>query len=373
MKKILFIVMFLAGAQMILNAGSEIELLEQACDGGYSAKCYDLGVIYREGRITDQDTAKAKRLFQKACDDGDPRGCTEPGIVNKDSGRGDDKASQCPRQEFKKYAEKLDKSKIESIQNLKEHYGKTASQRSKQCRSMLFSDFRKYYHQMTKSYIESAENSLNETYPLSPKKEKQFTTEFNRIGLRIYQSEGAYYIESDSAWFSKEFADSLPEAWQKFLKQSIYEEKNRFLDDAAVIVPWDDLRKRVVFWEKFLDDYPDFVEKSAVKKYISLYISTYLRGSDNSPIYDWETRVLRPEVKKSYENFIKLNGDSKYYDMVKSQYAIIKSNAFKINKNMDERLNRSFDESITQIPASSSVAKPAKNSSRIQLEAKSRN
>ena len=139
MKKILLIIMLLTGSSMVLNAGSEVELLGQACDGGYAEKCYDLGVIYRDGCIIDQDNLKAKELFKKACDGGDTRGCDALGSKNEADTQGVKSASlDCPRQAFRKYAEKLDKSKIESVNSLKDHYNETAIEQSKQCRSLLF-------------------------------------------------------------------------------------------------------------------------------------------------------------------------------------------------------------------------------------------
>lgn len=344
MKKILLIVLLLTGTNMILSAGSEIELLGQACDGGYAAKCYDLGVVYRDGQIADQDSSKAKELFKKACNGGDTRGCAALEVKNEADRQGEISTSHnCPRQSFRKYAEELDKNKIESVKSLKDYYTEMVSRQSVQCRSLLFSDFRKFYQQITKAYILSAENSLNEKYPLPPKKEKKYKAELAKAGLLIYQSEGMYYVEDDSGWFLEEFGTSLPDAWKEFLKQGSHEEKNRFIDDAAVMISWEQLRKRVIFWEKFLDAYPDFVEKSTAEEYLSLYVSTYMRGSDNSPIYDWDTKKVFPEIRNSYEKFIKLNQKSKYYEMVKKQYDIIKNGAFAVDQKTSKQLDINYE------------------------------
>ncbi len=349
MRKILLIVMLLAGTNIVLCAGSEVELLGQACDGGYAAKCYDLGVIYRDGRIIDQDNLKAKELFKKACDGGDTHGCAALGAKNEADTQGVESASaDCSRQAFKKYAKKLDKSKIESVDILKENYNKTILGQSKHCKSLLFSDFRDYYDQTVEAYIASIEEKLNEKYPLPAKKEKKYKAKLAKVGLIIYQSEGMYYVEADSAWFSKEFAASLSDEWKVFLKQLDYEAKNRFIDDEAVMISWEDLRKRVIFWEKFLDDHQDFVEKNRVKEHLSLYAYIYLRGSGNSPIYDWEGRELKDDVKESYENFIKINKKSKYYDLVKRQYTIIKAKAFKIDKKTSKKLDDNYNKSAKE-------------------------
>ena len=346
MKKIFLIVLLLTGMNVVLSAGSEIKLLGEACDGGYAEKCYDLGVIYRDGRIIDQDTLKAKELFKKACDGGDTRGCDVLGSKNTADTQGVESASlDCPRQAFKKYAEKLDNSKIESVNSLKDYYTEMASKQSKLCRSLLFGDFRLYYSQITQAYILSVENSLNEKYPLPPKKKKKYKAELQKIGLLIYQSEGMYYVEDDSAWFLKEFGASLPDEWKKFLKQSNYEEKNYFAEDAVLQISFDDLRERIIFWENFLNDYPDFAEKSQVEKLLSNYLFFYLSDLYSSLNFA-HIQISSADIRKSHENFIKQNSRSKYYDIVKSQYVIIKDNAFKIDKKTSKKMDDNYNKSV---------------------------
>ena len=341
--------MLLTGSSMVLNAGSEVELLGQACDGGYAAKCYDLGVIYRDDRIIDQDNSKAKELFRKACDGGDIRGCADLKSKNAaDTQRVESVSLDCPRQVFKKYAEKLDKNKIESIDSLKDNYSEIASGKSKQCRSLLFGDFRNYYSQITQAYILSVENSLNETYPLPPKKEKKFKAELQKIGLLIYQSEGMYYVKADSVWFLKEFGDNLSNVWKKFLKQSSHEAKNYFVEDAVLQISFEELRERIVFWENFLNDYPDFPEKSQVEESLASYLDFYLKDLHTSLSFS-HIPIASADIRKSYENFIKMNGESKYYNIVKSQYAIIKENTFKIDKKTNKKLDDNYNKSVSII------------------------
>ncbi len=339
------------GMSIVLSAGSEIKMLGQACDGGYAAKCYDLAVIYRRGHITSQDMIKAKELFGKACDGGDTRGCKAIASEDSVNTQGIESASfvnSCPNHEFEKYANKLDKSKIGSVNSLKENYHKTVMGQSKECRSLLFSDFRQYYDQMTQAYIQSTEKRLNEKYPISGKEEKRYKAKLSKVGLMIYQSEGMYYVEADSAWFLNEFGDSLPSEWKKFLKQSAHEAKNYFAEDGVLQVSLEELRKRIVFWENFLDDYPDFPEINGAKKSLSGYLRFYLSDLHSSISFA-HIPISSADIRKSYENFIKKNSKSKYYDIIKSQYAIIKDNAFNIDQKISQKLDKNYNKSLSTI------------------------
>jgi hypothetical protein len=50
-------------------------LYQKACDGGDAQGCFNLGVMYENGRGVTKDQAKAAQLYQKACDGGDAQGC----------------------------------------------------------------------------------------------------------------------------------------------------------------------------------------------------------------------------------------------------------------------------------------------------------
>ncbi len=339
MKRGAKIAILLTAAGMALNGGSEIDLLEKACSGGYAAKCYDLGRIYQDGRIVEQDIEKAKLFFKKACGDGYQKGCT-PSTEEADG-----EADHCNRKEFEQAAQNLDTGKIESIQDLKKSYRKLASKQSPQCRSKLFGDFTKYYRSTTETTIDTLEKNLNEHYPLSPQKEKEYKAALQKIGLRIDQGEGMYYVEPDNDWLLSEFGSTLPEVWKQYLKQSSYEAKNHFAEDGALQIPFEALRKRIIFWEKFLEKHPNFPEKNQIKEQLSGYLYFYLSDLKNTLDFALIS-ISTDSIKKSYENFIKENSDSKYYEIVKSHYATLKDGGFKVDKRVDKGLNESYNKFV---------------------------
>lgn len=247
------------------------------------------------------------------------------------------------QEEFKQYAENLDKTKKESVERLKEKYTQIVSDQSSESRSPLFKDLRYYHNQMIIHYAESIEKELNGiTYNLSYKELTKRRAGFYYLGIDIQQDEGYYFVIANSGWYLNEFGIFLPDEWKEFLKQCEYEEKHRYIDDAAVMISWGQLRKRVVFWENFLDNYPNFVEKSTAEEYLSLYMSTYLKGSGNSPIYAYDTKKVFPKIIKSYENFIKFNKESRFHEIVRSQYKIIKNSAFTVDKKTSKKLDINY-------------------------------
>ena len=57
--------------------------MKKACDGGNIDGCYNLGILYEEGKGVRQSSSKAKGFYGKACDGGDANGCAYYADLNK--------------------------------------------------------------------------------------------------------------------------------------------------------------------------------------------------------------------------------------------------------------------------------------------------
>lgn len=55
-------------------------LFQQACNDGHATGCFNLGVLYDNGRGVAKDETRAAGLYQQACTGGDATGCTNLGV-----------------------------------------------------------------------------------------------------------------------------------------------------------------------------------------------------------------------------------------------------------------------------------------------------
>jgi hypothetical protein len=56
-------------------SNGKLEACKSLCDGGEAAGCFNLGVLYDDGRGVKQDDFKAAKLYEKACDGGIAESC----------------------------------------------------------------------------------------------------------------------------------------------------------------------------------------------------------------------------------------------------------------------------------------------------------
>lgn len=128
---------------------------------------------------------------------------------------------------------------------------------------------------------------------------RKLLQEASDLRFKLETSEGLYYPIINYEMYKK---------FQPYVKPDIFayidimaaESNQPTTSDAAFIITWDELIRRTLEKEAFLNNFPSSNRTSAVKN--SLYVDYLFYGSDNSPAYDWyteeEIRTIDPEVKK---------------------------------------------------------------------------
>lgn len=161
--------------------------------------------------------------------------------------------------------------------------------------------------------------------------------QYTNAGLNFGSAEGMWYLTSDPD-FLKEAASVTTGDFKEYLRFNAEECKQRIAEDAGILIPWDELRKKIIREEDFAIQHPSLPEvEKELKGSISWMMNVYLAGIENSSIDNYGVQ-LTPEVKNSYETYLKENTSSQYYNVVKDVYAIWTKNSFKTSRELVDYL-----------------------------------
>jgi len=158
--------------------------------------------------------------------------------------------------------------------------------------------------------------------------------EYRKCGLNFMWGEGDWYLKEDMDFLAT-FSSVLKGDIRDFI--IFYSEENKIIiiQDAALIISWDELRETIIRLENFIKSHPDLPEtETEIKRRFHFLAQWYITGDGNDPGYVLRTGNIRPELKKSYEHFLKENTGSSYYPLVKGIYDILKKNDFTRDKEL---------------------------------------
>ncbi|WP_343658555.1 hypothetical protein [Chryseobacterium sp.] len=139
---------------------------------------------------------------------------------------------------------------------------------------------------------------------------KKIASELKKAGLEFREvGEGMTEIWTIPGYYSSLFKNKVTPDYEAYISQTDKESESNYAADAGLIISWEQLGDRLIFWENFMNKYPESRLIKTVKQDYNDYLSDYLLGMDNTPTYEREpdqgTGKLNDEIKTEFNRMIK--------------------------------------------------------------------
>ncbi len=184
-------------------------------------------------------------------------------------------------------------------------------------------------NRMTDSLETKYSSVINKLYNNNEDTEVQkFYSKLNQNGLALFMTEGTFYVDVQPDFFYNTFKHNLSPSLKDYLVLRNKELEEPFSEDAILLLSFNKLSERVYAWEKFIESYPNTKLTNEANYYYKVYLETLLTGLDNSRLFDWNTNILLPEVKKTYEEYKGSYPETRSGKIINEYYQILKHNDF---------------------------------------------
>lgn len=229
--------------------------------------------------------------------------------------------------EYNQVLEMLNKKDMTSIDlAIKAFRNSAADSLSRDSMLVVFNDFLSV---MASTYLENNDSLQGKSgIYISKEATTQMKERLSGYGMKLTISEGDFYLEPDNGYLIQNFSDKVSLAYNEFLQIAAGDQKEKFADDASILIPIDSLAKRITVWEDFMQKYPSFVSIGKAQDYYSQYLETFLSGTDNSKAFDPKSNKLKEDLKKSFEKYLAEYPGRKSAAVVKEYYDLLKSSGF---------------------------------------------
>lgn len=138
----------------------------------------------------------------------------------------------------------------------------------------------------------------------------KFRDSIRELGLKISLEEGVIYLREDPD-FTDRFVPGLSPGMQNFARQYVRELQQPFWRDASIVVPVSEHVERLKFWDRFSREQTDSELRAYAYDRYQAYLFTLMFGTDNTPIYEWESSsAIRPELISAYGKLAAETGGS---------------------------------------------------------------
>ncbi|MDF2944797.1 MAG: hypothetical protein K0S01_3655 [Herbinix sp.] len=199
----------------------------------------------------------------------------------------------------------------------------------------------KYFPEIIQKSFQEADQKgidFNEIDEQTDSSLRDLLQETKDSGYKLEQAEGFYFPVIDYSVY-QQFAAYVTPDIKDYINITTVESGQVFAKDAALVIGWDEVIKRALSQETFLTNHSNSVKADVVKGLYQKYEKISMFGLNNTPLFDYETKIINEEAKLVYEDSLAIDLNSKFLLKLKGFMDIVKSNKYQLTEEVDRFRN----------------------------------
>lgn len=190
-----------------------------------------------------------------------------------------------------------------------------------------------YKNDFSDAFINSIQN----------KEVKDLLLNTKQSGFKIETAEGMFFPVIDYSFYKK-YRQAVTQDMATYIDIMAVESEKTPVKDAGLMISWSEVLKRAFQQEHFIREYGNSVKAADIQQLLKRYASFALYGTNNTPLFSYETRQMVSEAKRTYlETTFDANKGS--FSKVMNEYlSVLKKNDYKLTNEVQEYRNKAINE-----------------------------
>lgn len=170
---------------------------------------------------------------------------------------------------------------------------------------------------------------------------KDYIKSYLDIGYMIVRRDGGYYPQINYGYYSKYKAFASDEI-DYYIDIMTLESASPPVISETMKITWDEVFRRILYYEKYLNAYKGSNRYDAVFDIYSRYIYLYLMGTEKTPAFS-EDGTIRKYLKQSYDNVYLDNSDSQIVVSLRDYFKILEETNYRYTSNVSKSRTKIFE------------------------------
>ncbi|TEB06063.1 hypothetical protein Psch_03105 [Pelotomaculum schinkii] len=164
---------------------------------------------------------------------------------------------------------------------------------------------------------------------------KELLASTKNSGYKVETAEGMFFPIIDYSFYKKFSAFVTPD--MKDYIDIMAEESDQVpAKDAALVIGWDEVLRRALNQEEFINAYKDSMKVDEVRELYKKYLTFTLYGLNNTPLFSYESKALDPKAREVYENAAANAGNSEFLKTLGGYLDLLKDNNYKLTNEVEK-------------------------------------
>lgn len=183
------------------------------------------------------------------------------------------------------------------------------------------------------------EQNCSYNYDAEENDDDKLTIILNNIkdcGYRAICSEGSFqFMIADVEYLNEKFSNLISPFLADYLAE-LAKYPDGIISDAALLISYDDLWSLILKLEKVAEVYPykQIFSTEFTEDTLLIYMYILLFGIDNSPVYDYSTQIILPEIQDLYKRVAQSEDKTPMQQVIEKYYTALVATDFIYNTNL---------------------------------------
>lgn len=160
-------------------------------------------------------------------------------------------------------------------------------------------------------------------------------SQLRQYGIMMYTSEGGITTDVMPIFIAEAFWKYMTPLERTIATLSELEVETPSLNDASINISYEEIAQRLKMCDDMLAQYPDEPLTPQIIACQKYYLAILLAGVDNSPVFDWNTRTLMPQIRQIVELYITEYPDAASTPTLQQFMALAAASNFKQSADID--------------------------------------
>ncbi len=188
--------------------------------------------------------------------------------------------------------------------------------------------------QMKIARIYQSKWSQKEIKGITDEEIKRVLLETVENGFKVETAEGFFFPVIDYTFYRKYHSVITPDLVAYFELMATESERTP-VKDAALMIGWDEILDRAEQQEEFIREYSSSTQAGAVRQLLKRYVTFALYGCNNTHLFSYDTKRMRPEAKQAYEEHVREGKKGRFSALIKEYLNVLEANAYSLTADVE--------------------------------------
>lgn len=156
--------------------------------------------------------------------------------------------------------------------------------------------------------------------------------ESEESGFNLTAQEGMIGYQTDQYALEGAIGGIFSPAVKEYIRLKKNEYKHRLFSDGGISGSLEDLMNDALAWSNFVNRYSAFPKAKEAKKIRDYLISVLFNGSDNTPAYDYDTKIAKQEFRDLWNTTLETYPNAPFSKKLYNHVQTLESNNWKFSK-----------------------------------------